>query len=483
MPIEIRPAREDELERAHFVIAYSFTADRTEEGRERMRHVEEMAPSTVLLEDGEIVACLRVFPLEVLVNGAPVPLGGVSSVACLPEHRRKGHIGRLLRHSLSEMRERGQALSSLYTPHPALYRRSGWMVAGSALKHTWNPKQVRLHHGHAPSGRAVRVAEEDRPLLEDLYQRFTAGRNGYLVRPERWWKEAVFRRLYDEQRTLNDIAVWRKDSGEASGYVAYRSSRERSLGGAPVDHIFVAEFVALDGDAYSGLLRYLLSHDLAADITWYGPPDEPLAFAVEDSERVHREYHDTFMLRVVDVEKAVAARPAASGAPDGAFTVHIADAAAPWNQGTWRIECSGGALRAVRTDEPANMSTDAATFAALYNGFMRATEAARCGLAEVSDPAAAALADRVLAADYAPYSSDFFWAAPRASVVGAQNDSPRTFGIAQRLALPPWNTSPAAVARRAVGRARMTAKPTWRAMNDRRNAAARQPIVVAFWMG
>ena len=44
----------------------------------------------------------------------------------------------------------------------------------------------------------------------------------------------------------------------------------------------------------------------------------------------------------------------------------------------------------------------------MYNGFLRPTEAARTGLAEVSDPQAAALADRILAADYPAHPSDFF---------------------------------------------------------------------------
>ena len=85
MGTEIRPAREDELERVHFVVAYSFSSDRTAEGRERMRHIEEMAWPIVLLDDGEIVATLRVFDFTVLMNGTPIPMGGVSAVACLPE--------------------------------------------------------------------------------------------------------------------------------------------------------------------------------------------------------------------------------------------------------------------------------------------------------------------------------------------------------------------------------------------------------------
>ena len=121
-----------------------------------------------------------------------------------------------------------------------------------------------------------------------------------------------------------------------------------------------------------------------------------------------REYIDDMMLRVVDVEQAIAARPAARGAPDGAFTVEIADAAAPWNQGAWRIECSGGRLSARRHAGPGDISTDASTFAAMYDGFLRATDAGRCGLADVNDAQAAELADRVLASDYPPFGSDFF---------------------------------------------------------------------------
>jgi hypothetical protein len=44
----------------------------------------------------------------------------------------------------------------------------------------------------------------------------------------------------------------------------------------------------------------------------------------------------------------------------------------------------------------------------MYNGFLRPSEAARSGQAEVSDPKAAAMADRILAADYPPFSSEFF---------------------------------------------------------------------------
>jgi predicted acetyltransferase len=404
---EIRIARPDELDRVHLVVAYSFTGDRSQEGRERMRHVEEMAAPLVLLEDGEIVASLRVYDFTMLVNGAPVRMGGVSSVACLPEYRRKGYVGMLLRHALEQMREAGQPLSALYTPHPSLYRRYGWMVAASNLKFTRNPKHVRPYNQSVTRGRAVRISEEDEPVVEGVFRLFSERRTGPLVRTDRWWKEAFFRRIYDMERKLADVAVWYGENGGPSGYVCYESSRGPPPMGS--SKIWLREFVALSGDAYQGLLRYLLSHDLADEIFWYGPTEDPLAYAVDDSYQVKREYVDDLMLRVVDIETAVAARPAAPGAPEGAFAVALTDAAAPWNQGTWRIESSGGKLSARKAERAsADLSMEAATFAAVYDGFMKASDAVRSGLAEASDHNAALLADCVFASEYPPNGSDFF---------------------------------------------------------------------------
>ncbi len=408
MPIEIREPGEDELQRMHFLVAYSFSGDRSEEGRQAFRHVEEMSSPLALYDNGEMAACLRIIQLRMLVNGASLPMGGISGVASLPEQRRKGYVGQLLRHSLALMRERGQSISALYTPHPSLYRRYGWMIASSCLKYAFKPKDIAPIATAPPAGSARRITAEEWPAAAEVYRRFTAGRNGYLDRDERWWKEAVFQRLYDEKRRPNDVAVWAGAGGEPRGYVVYFSGRERRLDGPPLDRIALDELYALDGDAYAGLLRYVLSHDLAHEITWYCPIDEPFLVAIDDPQRVKSEHFYGFMLRVVDVEKAVAVRPPPAGAPEGAFTVHIADASAPWNQGAWRIECAGARLSARRSDAGADISCGADVFAAMYNGFLRPSEAVRSGLAEAPDAKALGLADAILAADHAPFPSDMF---------------------------------------------------------------------------
>jgi len=247
---------------------------------------------------------------------------------------------------------------------------------------------------------------EEWRVLDALYRRAVSGRTGYLDRDERWWKEAVFKMLYGrEDKEGRDVVVWFDDGGEPVGYMTYNSERGR---GMESQKLTLWDFFALTRDAYNGLIRYINSHDLVDEIIWYAPPGDPLAFALDDSERVKRTLVDEYMLRVVDVEQAIAARPPALESLEGAFTVHITDASAPWNQGAWRIESSGGSLSATKAEGTAQISTGAATFAALYGGFIRTTDAVRSGLAESSDPEAVSLADRVLASDHPPFGSDFF---------------------------------------------------------------------------
>src|SRR3972149_11167602 len=274
--LEIRPVPPDELDRFHFLVSYAFSSDRAPEAREPMRHVEAMGRDYALYEDREMVACLRLYSMRMFIHGASIPLSGVSHVACLPEQRRKGYVGRLLRHALGVMREQGQPLSSLWTPHPSLSRGYGWMVPSEAYFYRFNPKEIAPADAAPPAGSSRRISEEQWPVIAAVYSRFAAPRNGYLDRDEPWWKETVFRRIYDDKRRPNDVAVWTDDGGEPCGYVVYHSEGGQRPDGPDVTKLVAEELIALDGDAYKGILRYLFSHDMASEVVLWGRIDEPL---------------------------------------------------------------------------------------------------------------------------------------------------------------------------------------------------------------
>jgi predicted acetyltransferase len=114
------------------------------------------------------------------------------------------------------------------------------------------------------------------------------------------------------------------------------------------------------------------------------------------------------MLRIIDVPRAVAARPALPQASGKSVTIALTDAHAPWNAGTWQIECSDGRLTAEATNAKPQLEMDISALAPIYNGFTKPVDAARVGTVQVHDAnALAALAD-IFSVSFAPYCPDDF---------------------------------------------------------------------------
>lgn len=355
----------------------------------------------------EMVAGLVVIPFQMRINGAAIPLGGVASVSSLPERRRGGAVGGLLRHALAEMRDAGQALSGLYTPHYSLYRRFGWEIAGRTLSYAFPPKPMKTRLP-APAGSYRRIDADEWQTLDALYRESTAGRNGALVRPERWWRTHIFVNWRGEPR---DAVVWSDASGAPRGYAVYHTS-QRATSDSPVPDVTlrVLDWAALDGEAYAAILTYLLSHDLSTRVVMLASADEPFAAAFEEPAHIAEPQGAWFgmLLRLVDVQRALEARPALPQASGKGVTIALRDDAAPWNAGAWRVEASEGRIVAERTQTAAELEMDVRALAAIYNGFTKPADAARVGQVRARGEAALAAATEIFAASSAPFTPDDF---------------------------------------------------------------------------
>ena len=409
MSLEIRELRGDELDEVAYTVAYSFDGDRSPEALEGNRRLYTVLRPLAVFQDGRVVASLGLLPLAMAVNGGSQPFAGVASVACLPEHRRKGYVGQLLTRALEVMREQGQVLSGLHTPHFALYRRYGWMLAGRALRYSFCPRDIALVVPGPPPGEAIRVSHQEWAGLDAVYRAFIARRNGYLHRSEHWWRAGVLRSFYERRGDHLDAAVWVSEDNEWRGYVIYDVARQPDAAA----RLRVRDFVALDGDAYIGLMRYLLYHDIVGQIQWWAPLGDPFLSVVDDPSRVQVSFEPGIFLRVVDVAAAFAARPClaeASGQrPAGVrLTLELTDEAAPWNTGLWRLETEDGRTLAQKCEEAPGLSLDVSLLAALFNGFLSPSEAARGGLMKVHSEAALAAADRIFAVLCPPFTADYF---------------------------------------------------------------------------
>jgi predicted acetyltransferase len=89
-------------------------------------------------EDSDIVGAVGSFPFELTVPGGRVSAAGVTIVAVLPTHRRRGILRRLMRAPLDACRERGEPVAYLWATEDTIYDRFGMGWRPSPRTSTFN---------------------------------------------------------------------------------------------------------------------------------------------------------------------------------------------------------------------------------------------------------------------------------------------------------------------------------------------------------
>ena len=356
--------------------------------------------------DGKLVADTRAIPQVRRFHGTTTAFGAVGPVVCAAPYRRRGIVGKLLVLALERMRERGQWLSGLHTPHDALYQRYGWERAEGKVEYTFEPKQIKLRVKGA-AGITEPADPEDWKRLDRIFRARTADMNGPFVRAEVWWTHAVMQVWDSGKRVPADAVVWVDENGNDQGYAVYTNRAAGMSGGWSRQQIWIRDFAALNSDAYLGLWEHMLTHDLADTINVEMHPNDVFRYLVEEPHRVKAERSYGAMIRIVDVEKAFAQRPYV-GQGTAAFTARINDPHLDWNDGTWRIEASDGHLHAERTQATPDVEMSVNTLAPLYTGYMRPDVAANTGFVRVIRPDAIAEMMQVFAVKDAPFSPDYY---------------------------------------------------------------------------
>jgi predicted acetyltransferase len=401
---EYRVVRPEDTEQLVNVEARAFYGTPTPERVELQRNLIPPEWTVAAFVDGRLVASVRSIPMVRRMNGGKCGIGAVGPVACDAAYRRQGHVGKLLRLALERMRDNGQSLSGLHTPHDALYARYGWERAEGRRSYKFKPKDVRFRTRGAP-GRYEAVGVDDWERLARIYDSWAGMRNGPFLRNQVWWQYGVIE-LRDNAGTRPANAyVWVSESGEDQGYVIYANHAQAPEGRWPPQAIVVYDFVALTGDAYRGLFEHLLTHDLAEYVLIEMPTEDPFPDLLEDPFRVAVTAAEGSMIRIADLERACSTRTYIGGAPVS-FTMQVSDTSAPWNDGTWRIEAAEGQTQAARADAAPDLELTANTLAPLFTGHMRPDTAASVGLLKVNRPEALTAMAQAFAVYYRPYCND-----------------------------------------------------------------------------
>jgi predicted acetyltransferase len=294
--------------------------------------------------EGQVVASLVLYPLQVWVRGQKLPVTGVGSVAVSPEHRRRGIGEATMRAALRELRQRGSHFSVLYAFRNSYYRKLGYGVIEYL-------HQLAISASNLPladeSRRVRRLMLPDRPAVEALYQRVAEQGHFAMVRSPEWWHQ----RLWGYP---GDWVVYEgKRRGQIEGYLYYEV--ENSHGPFRLA-VSLSEFVAATPEAHRGLVGHLASlRDQVEEIHHAAPDDHGWATVLRTAQNLRPAaeigpYLDTggvgagAMLRLVDVKGALELLPVAPGAR-GEVALEIDDPTLPANSRVYHLAAREGRLR------------------------------------------------------------------------------------------------------------------------------------------
>jgi predicted acetyltransferase len=382
--------RLDPSELADFSQSVGWAFGDSPQGATNWLNTAGMENLRVLRQSGRVLGGLAVIPMGQWFGGKSVPMLGIAGVAVAPEARGRGVAASLMRGTLAEARKSGLALSALYPATLTLYRRVGYELAGARFRFTSRLKDLPL----GPHDQEVRPIEEtDRDGVEEAYRKWARTRAGALDRGEYVW-----RRVRAPREGVARGFLVRSSAG-IEGYL-YAAQRPASAG---QHDLVLSDFVALSAPAARTLLAFLAGHRSTAQrAIWHGGfPDLTLLEEHETSTTV--ELHDHFMLRIVHAEAALAARGYSKY--EACIDLELEDTELAENSGKYRLAVEGGRADVSRGGN-GKVKLDARALAALYSGFVRASDLARTGRIS-GDSVSLEMLDGLFAGP-APALGDFF---------------------------------------------------------------------------
>ncbi len=399
MGLEIRPAREEEIEQFTHVASTALVMKPTS--------FVGMRPEFTLcaFEDGKLATSYAAWPLTMRFNGESVPVAAVTSVGTLPIYRRRGYLRKITAAHFKLLHEQGErAIAILLASQAAIYQRYSYAIVSTVNHYNVEPRYLDFSLPHPVKGTFREMSDAEFPLLVDLYRHFRTDRTGYLHRGKVMWEAGVLSPPPTGEQ-LNKVIY--EESGEPLGYVIYAVQQQQGPGPGPGQQLTIRDLVWLTTSAYRAIWEYFAKMDLVSNIVWGRVPgDDPLPHLLLEPRMLRLTSSDGLLGRIVDVEQAL---PQRHYDEEGALTFEIVDDdLCPWNCGRWKFEASTDTSSISRTDEEPQLVMPISTLAMLLFGQISASEAARMARLDVCDKNALSSWDRVMHTKYRPACADMF---------------------------------------------------------------------------
>lgn len=402
MTVEFRPATKEEMERFQYVAANVFVSTQNPDATAVMQ--SEL--TYCAFEDGKLATAYAEWPLTMRFNGNAVPIAGVTYVGTLPVYRRRGYLRKIMTDRFEILREQGErAIAALYASRAAIYQRYGYAVVSTHGSYNIDPRDLQFSVPRDVPGSFREMADDEFPVLVELYRGFRADRTGYIHRGKAMWDFGVLVAPPAGGGLLSKVIYWEDDNPQ--GYLIY--VLESPPGGnapGPNQRLTIRDLVWLTPAAYRAAWNYIAKMDLVGSVVWrHVPDDDPLPHLLLEPRMLRKTSGDGLLARIIDVEKAL---PQRHYDEEGTLTFEINDDLCSWNRGRWKLEASTDGSSVGRTSEEPQLTMPVSTLAMLMFGQISASEAARMARLDVGDDSALPLWDKVMRTKYRPACSDNF---------------------------------------------------------------------------
>ncbi len=366
---------------------------------------EELDRTRAAFEGDVIVGTSRNYSFELTMpGGAQIPAAGVSAVAVLPTHRRRGVLRLMMAALFDDTRERGEAVSMLTASEGGIYQRFGFGVStfGRSIDVDTRAAEFAVPR---PEGRARLVDPELlRKLAPAVFDAMRKEAPGAISRSSAWWADNQFDRRTKQPRF---DALWESADGTVDGFLTYTITP--NWGRDPAHVLTVRDLVGRTDAAVHGLWRYACEVDLVGTVRdSKSNVDFVLPWLLTSPRAVHTTAVDDYVwTRVLDVAAALGARTYST---TGRLVLEVRDPAFPGEAADGMFVIDGGpdGAAVTRTTDTADLACEVSALSAAWLGGVRWSTLAAAGLVEERTSGALATGDAMFASTPLPFPYTWF---------------------------------------------------------------------------
>ena len=182
--MEIRGMQPHELPQVHRMLDLAFPHTPSSFFDQQVKNDPMLRPedTRVLVDHGEIRACIRIYFRTIYCRGEELRMGGIGDVGTHPEHQGKGYASMLMNDAIGYMRKHRAVVSFLFTRINTFYEKSGYFTLPTLDLLLEPPRSLK-----SLPYRLLDL-ERDVTFLQNLYERYNREQNGPVIRDPKYWK-------------------------------------------------------------------------------------------------------------------------------------------------------------------------------------------------------------------------------------------------------------------------------------------------------